>query len=64
MQLGSYQFDPQLAMDIGTKAAYAVGILIVTWLLAKAAKWGLAETFLRHCCDLFMTFLIFMAINR
>jgi len=43
MQLGSYQFDPQLAMEIGTKAAYAVGILIVTWLLAKAAKWAFAQ---------------------
>ena len=43
MQLGSYQFDPQLAMDIGTKAAFALGILLVTWLLAKAAKWAFAK---------------------
>lgn len=43
MQLGSYQFDPELALGIGTKAVYAVGILIVTWLLAKAAKWAFAQ---------------------
>jgi Mechanosensitive ion channel, conserved TM helix len=43
MQLTNYQFDPQLAMEIGTKAAFALGILLVTWLVAKAAKWAFAK---------------------
>jgi Mechanosensitive ion channel, conserved TM helix len=43
MQLTNYQFDPQLAMEIGTKAAFALGILVVTWLVAKAAKWAFAK---------------------
>lgn len=43
MQLTSYQFDPQLAVEIGTKAAFALGILVVTWLVAKAAKWAFAK---------------------
>ena len=37
------QFDPDLAMALATKAAYAIGILIITWLLAKAAKWAAAK---------------------
>ncbi len=43
MQLTTYQFDPQLAVEIGTKAAFALGILVVTWLVAKAAKWAFAK---------------------
>lgn len=43
MQLTNYQFDPALAVDIGTKAAFALGILLVTWLAAKAAKWAFAK---------------------
>ncbi len=43
MQIGNYQFDPELAMDLGTKAAFALGILLVTWLLANAAKWAFAK---------------------
>lgn len=43
MQLTNYQFDPALAVDIGTKAAFALGILVVTWLIAKAAKWAFAK---------------------
>ena len=43
MQLTNYQFDPQLAVEIGTKAAFALAILVVTWLIAKAAKWAFAK---------------------
>lgn len=40
MQLGNYRFDPELAMDIGEKIVLALVILVVTWALAKAAKWA------------------------
>ncbi len=42
MQIGNYQFDQALAMELLEKAAFAVAILVVTWLLAKAAKWAFA----------------------
>ena len=41
--LTQYQFDQALAMDLATKAAFVVGILVVTWILAKAAKWAFAK---------------------
>ena len=40
--MGNITFDPDLAMETGQKAAMALGILIVTWLLARAAKWAFA----------------------
>lgn len=43
MQLGNYQFDQNLAVELLEKAAMAIAILIVTWLLAKAAKWAFAK---------------------
>ncbi len=43
MQIAGYEFDSELAMQLGTKAALAIGILIVTWLLANAAKWAFAK---------------------
>lgn len=43
MQIGRYQFDADLAMQLGQKAVFALGILVVTWLLAKAAKWAFAK---------------------
>ena len=43
MQIGNYRFDENLAMELLTKAAMAIGILIVTWILAKAAKWAFAK---------------------
>jgi hypothetical protein len=39
MQIGKYQFDPEMAMNI----AYAAGILVATWILAKIAKWAFAK---------------------
>ncbi len=43
MQIGNYRFDESLAMDILEKVGLAIVILIVTWLLAKAAKWAFAK---------------------
>ncbi len=43
MQIGNYQFDSEVAIALLEKAAMAIGILIVTWILAKAAKWAFAK---------------------
>lgn len=40
MQVGGYSYDQELALQILEKAAIALGILLVTWLLARAAKWA------------------------
>ena len=43
MQMGNYRFDENLAMEILQKVGLAILILIVTWLLARAAKWAFAK---------------------
>ena len=43
MRIGNYAFDQELAWAIGEKVLTAVVILIVTWALAKAAKWTFAK---------------------
>lgn len=43
VRVGNYVFDSELAMEILQKAGLALGILLVTWLLAKAAKWSFAK---------------------
>ena len=43
MQIGRYEFDQDLAMELGEKAVFALAILLVTWLLANAAKWAFAK---------------------
>lgn len=43
MEVGNYRFDQNLAMDIGEKLLWAVLILVVTWALAKGAKWAFAK---------------------
>ncbi|MDE1467189.1 mechanosensitive ion channel [Aurantiacibacter sp. D1-12] len=43
MSIGNYQFDPDLAMQIAEKVGVALLILVITWLLAKAAKWAAAK---------------------
>lgn len=43
MQLGNYTFDPEMATNVAIMAGKALAILIVTWLLAKAAKWAFAR---------------------
>lgn len=43
MPLGNYQFDQELAVSLATVGVKALLILIVTWLLAKVAKWTFAK---------------------
>ncbi len=43
MSIGNYRFDQDLAVDILEKLGMALVILVVTWLLAKAAKWAFAK---------------------
>ena len=43
MGIGNYQFNEALALEILQKVGLAIVILIVTWLLAKAAKWAFAK---------------------
>ncbi|WP_336987291.1 mechanosensitive ion channel [Altererythrobacter aquiaggeris] len=43
MQVGNYRFDSDMAMQIAEKVGIAAVILIVTWALAKAAKWAFAK---------------------
>lgn len=38
-----YRFDPDLAMLVAQRVGLAILILIVTWLLAKGAKWAFAK---------------------
>ncbi len=38
MQIGRYSFDTELALALGQKALFALGILLVTWILAGIAK--------------------------
>lgn len=42
-RMGDYHYDPGLAMQLGQKALIVAIILVVTWLLAKAAKWSFAK---------------------
>lgn len=43
MRIGNYAYDQNLAIAILEKVAIAAVILVVTWLLAKAAKWAFAK---------------------
>ncbi|GAA4044024.1 mechanosensitive ion channel [Parerythrobacter jejuensis] len=43
MRIGNYEFDQALAMELAEKAGLALLILVVTWALAKAAKWAFAH---------------------
>lgn len=43
MQVGNYVFDQNLALQILEKVLVAALILVVTWALAKAAKWAFAK---------------------
>ena len=43
LAIAGYQFDPDMAMVLAEKAAMVLGILLVTWVLAKAAKWAFAK---------------------
>ena len=37
------RFDPDMAMKIGVQLVFVALILAVTWLVAKAVKWGIAK---------------------
>ncbi|MEW4449128.1 mechanosensitive ion channel [Qipengyuania sp. JC766] len=41
--MNRYRFNEDLAMELLTKAVFVIAILIVTWILAKAAKWAFAK---------------------
>ncbi len=43
MQMGNYRFNEALAMELVEKFLIAAVILLVTWALAKAAKWAFAK---------------------
>ena len=43
MTIAGYEFDPDLAMILAQKAGMVLGIVLVTWILAKAAKWAFAK---------------------
>ncbi|XUU60981.1 mechanosensitive ion channel [Erythrobacter sp. HA6-11] len=43
MQIGNYRFDQAVAMELAEKAILAIAILLVTWALAKAAKWAFEQ---------------------
>jgi hypothetical protein len=43
MRIGNYRFDQDLAMELVQKIGLAILILIVTWALARAAKWAFAK---------------------
>lgn len=43
MQFRNSRFDPDLAMALAEKVVLALVILVVTWALAKAAKWAFAK---------------------
>ena len=43
MGIGNYRFDQGLFVEILEKVGIAVVILVVTWLLAKGAKWAFAK---------------------
>lgn len=43
MNIGGYYLDQDLALRYGKQVAIVLGILIVTWVLAKIAKWTFAR---------------------
>ncbi len=43
MQIGNYRFDQEVAMNVLEKFGMALIILLVTWAIAKAAKWAFAK---------------------
>lgn len=43
MHIGNFRYNHELAISIAEKLAWAVLILIVTWALAKGAKWAFAK---------------------
>ncbi|MXO86437.1 mechanosensitive ion channel [Altererythrobacter aurantiacus] len=53
MRIGNYRFDENLFVEILEKVALAAIVLLITWALARAAKWAFAKlvdnvSFFRH----------------
>jgi hypothetical protein len=43
MRIGNYRYDQEVAVDLLEKVGLAVLVLIVTWAVAKGAKWAFAK---------------------
>ncbi|HEY9091589.1 mechanosensitive ion channel [Parasphingorhabdus sp.] len=43
MRIGNYALDTELMISLGEKVGLALIALVVTWVLAKAAKWAFAK---------------------
>jgi len=43
LRIGNYALDTELMMEWGEKLGMALIILVITWILAKAAKWTFAK---------------------
>lgn len=43
LSLGGYRFDPDLALSLGRTVLAVATILLVTWVLARVAKWSFAR---------------------
>ncbi|MGI9360703.1 MAG: mechanosensitive ion channel, partial [Parasphingorhabdus sp.] len=43
MRIGNYTLDTELMMELGEKVGLALIALLITWFLAKAAKWAFAK---------------------
>ena len=43
IQIAGYEFDQSLFMEWAEKIFFALAIVVITWALAKAAKWAFAK---------------------
>ena len=43
MRIGNYRFDEQVALDVLEKVGLALLVLLITWAVARAAKWAFAK---------------------
>jgi len=43
MRIGNYRYDQEVAVDLLEKVGLAVLVLVITWALAKGAKWAFAK---------------------
>jgi hypothetical protein len=43
MRIGNYRYDQEVAVDLLEKVGLAVLVLVVTWAVAKGAKWAFAK---------------------
>ena len=43
MRVGNYRYDQEVAVDLLEKIGLAILVLVVTWALAKGAKWAFAK---------------------